>query len=105
MPALPVVVRHVLEPAECRSLLGAGVLHILVLRIGPRLAAGIELLEWVQMRAPLVRLAVVLDEPDADIEGLAWDLGASAVLSASQHRDLPAIIASLAHSLVDGRKS
>src|SRR5262245_10845867 len=84
-------------PAACLRLLARGVPSVLVLKAGRDLKDGeIPLLERVTWLYPDAAVVVVSEVDHPALAGLAWDLGASLVLSPPLSRDqLPDIVAGL----------
>jgi hypothetical protein len=88
-------------PSACLELLGRGGPGVLVLRVGRDLKnRELPLLEKVTWLFPDTAAVVISDIDNPALAGLAWDLGASLVLSSSQAREqLPEILAGLMESL------
>lgn len=80
--------RQVQQPEACRRALRRGGPNVLLLRAGRDLDREFALLDEVSRTTPETRIFVVLDQDDARLRGLAWDLGASYVLPLSRSRDL-----------------
>jgi DNA-binding response OmpR family regulator len=75
-PAPPWVTRHVHDVEECQRLLRTGFPTVIVARSTGRMAEGLELLDWLQAHAWELRVILLMDSPDEEIEALAWNLGA-----------------------------
>jgi DNA-binding NarL/FixJ family response regulator len=80
--------RHVQQPEACRRALRRGGPNVLLLRAGRDLDREFALLDQVSRSLPETRIVVVLDQDDARLRGLAWDLGAAYVLPLARSRDL-----------------
>jgi hypothetical protein len=80
--------RQVQQPEACRRALGRGGPNVLLLRVGRDLDREFTLLDQVSRSIPEARIVVVLDQDDARLRGLAWDLGAAYVLPLARTRDL-----------------
>ena len=80
--------RQVQQSEACRRALRRGGPNVLVLRAGRDLDREFALLDQVSRAMPETRVFVVLDQDDARLRGLAWDLGATYVLPLTRARDL-----------------
>ena len=80
--------RQVQQSEACRRALCRGGPNVLVLRAGRDLDREFALLDQVSRTMPETRILVVLDQDDARLRGLAWDLGAAYVLPLTRARDL-----------------
>ena len=80
--------RQVQQPEACRRALRRGGPNVLLLRAGRDLDREFALLDQVSRSMPETRIVVVLDQDDARLRGLAWDLGAAYVLPLTRSRDL-----------------
>ena len=81
-------VRQVQQPEACRRALRRGGPNVLLLRVGRDLDREFALLDQVSTQLPETRILVVLDQDDARLRALAWDLGAAYVLPLARARDL-----------------
>jgi hypothetical protein len=90
-------------PSTCLELLGRGGPSVLVLRVGRDLKnRELPLLEKVTWLFPDTATVVISDIDNPALTGLAWDLGASLVLSSPQAREqLADILAGLMESVTD----
>jgi hypothetical protein len=75
------------QPESCLRLLRRGGPGVLVLKVGRDLVREMTLLEQVCWQLPDAACVVVGDAEDAVVAGLAWDLGAHAVLFPPQPRE------------------
>ena len=80
--------RQVQQSEACHRALRRGGPNVLLLRAGRDLDREFALLDHVTWTMPETRVLVVLDQDDARLRSLAWDLGAAYVLSLSRSRDL-----------------
>ena len=85
---LGLIPRQVQQSEACRRALGKGGPNVLLLRAGRDLDREFALLDNVTRTMPETRVLVVLDQDDARLRSLAWDLGAAYVLPLSRSRDL-----------------
>jgi hypothetical protein len=75
--------RAVRQPDACVQLLRQGAVGVLALRVGRDLEGEYALLAQVAEQFPRVRNVVIGDIDHPQLAGLAWDLGAHAVLAAT----------------------
>jgi hypothetical protein len=95
-------VREPRLPASCYALLESSCPSVLVLRLGLRPTADLDLLEQVHWLYPDTGRVAVTDVPV--LAGLAWHLGASHVQAAAEARDqLPAVVVGLMQAALAGR--
>jgi DNA-binding response OmpR family regulator len=80
--------RQVQQSEACRRALRRGGPNVLLLRAGRDLDREFALLDQVSRATPETRIVVVLDQDDARLRSLAWDLGAAYVLPLTRARDL-----------------
>ena len=80
--------RQVQQTEACRRALRRGGPNVLILRAGRDLDREFALLDQVSRTLPETRIFVVLDQDDARLRSLAWDLGAAYVLPLTRARDL-----------------
>ena len=96
--------RQVQRPEACRRALRRGGPNVLLLRAGRDLDREFTLLDEVSRSLPETRVGVVLDQDDARLRGLAWDLGAAYVLPLARCRDLlPDLIRGMVAEAARGR--
>jgi hypothetical protein len=90
-------------PATCLKLLSRGGPSVLVVRLERDLKnREMPLLEKVTWLFPDTAAVVICDSDDPALTGLAWDLGASLVLSTAQAREqLADILAGLMESAIN----
>ena len=80
--------RQVQQSEACCRALRRGGPNVLLLRAGRDLDREFALLDQVGRLTPETRIVVVLDQDDARLRDLAWDLGAAYVLPLTRARDL-----------------
>jgi DNA-binding NarL/FixJ family response regulator len=84
------------RPESCLRLLRRGGPAVLVLKVGRDLVRELALLQQVTWLFPDTATVVVTDSDEAALTGLAWDLGASYVVSPPLSRQLlPDLVAGL----------
>jgi hypothetical protein len=90
-------------PSTCLKLLSRGGPSVLVLRLGPDLQnRELPLLDKATWLFPGTAAVVITDMDNPALTALAWDLGASLVLSSSQAREqLPDILAGLMEAVTN----
>ncbi len=94
---------HVLrKPGTGQSLLRRGGPAVLVVRAGRDVEREMTLVEHVAWRYPDTATVVVCDADNYMLAGLAWDLGASCVLTPAQLEEhLKDVVAGLMHSAAE----
>jgi len=90
------LLRHVTSPRDCIKRLPTGSPAIVVLSIAEQLDPGLELLAWLQLHRPRVRVIVVTSSTAPnELSELCWSLGACLVLSTNGVKDVPRTIQTL----------
>jgi DNA-binding NarL/FixJ family response regulator len=93
------------RPESCLHLLSPDKPSVLILKLGSDLTGEMTLLERVTWIFPGTAVLVVSDRDDPATIGMAWDLGASYVLSPPQPwQRIPEIIAGLMESTLRPRR-
>ena len=86
---------------SCLRLVEPGGPTVIVLELGLHVPAEMRLLEQCSQRVPDVPVLVVSDSDNAQLTGIAWDLGARFVFCPPQQREqLPEIIAGLMEAAI-----
>src|SRR4051794_403774 len=75
------------RPDSCQDLLRSGTPTVLVIKLDKNVIEEFELLERVHWHYPSASVVLVVDEDDALLANLGWDLGASYVVTARDRRD------------------
>lgn len=93
---LPWVLVHGTSPKDCIERLPAGSQAIAVLSIAEQPDSGLELLAWLQVHRPRVRVIVVTPPSVAsELAAMCWSLGACLVLAPKSGKDVSRAVQSL----------